>query len=97
MPRGRVPAGEAPWGYVVTVPFCPNQRKILEDVNGYIIRTKKKCGNLLLQVVVGHWAPSYGIKAEQKNKKKKNPIMSIVNLEKSDGESDDMYWGKPII
>ena len=47
MPKGQIPVGDAPWGYVVTIPYCPNENTFLDNVDGYIVRTKKHCGNLL--------------------------------------------------
>ncbi len=102
MPKGRVPAGDAPWGYVITIPCYPNQNTFLDNVDGYIVRTKKHCGNLLLQVIKKDSAPEYGVKSgaklepnvsgrKRKNKKKRYRVLSIKNLNKSEGS-----WGREI-
>ena len=104
MPKGRIPAGDDPWGYVITIPYCPNQNTFLDYVDGYIIiRTKKDGDNFLLQVIEKKSAPNYGIKAygieaatklepNASSKKRKNKnILSIKNLTKSAGN-----WGKAI-
>ena len=59
--KGQLPTGEAPWGYIVTIPYLPNLNTFLDDVDGYIVRSKKHCGKLLLQVVKKDYAPQYGI------------------------------------
>jgi len=95
----------APYGYVVTIPFIPNQNTILKDVGGIIVRSKKRCGNFLLQVVpkISSWAhPSYGIvsftrhepnagKGKRKNKKRLYRILSIRNLHKRHGGPSTGY------
>ncbi|MDE5830459.1 MAG: hypothetical protein K2H53_01940, partial [Clostridia bacterium] len=102
MPKGLIPAGDAPWGYVITIPYCPNQNIFLDDVDGYIVRTKMHCGNLLLQVIKKDSAPEYGVKSaaklepnvsseKRKNKKKMYRVLSIKNLNKSKGK-----WGRAI-
>lgn len=102
MPKGQIPVGDAPWGYVVTIPYCPNQNTFLDNVDGYIVRTKKHCGNLLLQVIKKGYAPEYGVKStarrepnvskrKRKNKKKLYRNLSIKNLNKLEGK-----WGKEI-
>lgn len=102
MPKGQIPVGDAPWGYVVTIPYCPNQNTLLDNVEGYIVRTKKHCGALLLQVVKKDFAPEYGVKStaghepnaskrKRKNKKRLYRNVSIKNLDKSEGK-----WGKGI-
>lgn len=102
MPKGQIPVGNAPWGYVVTIPYCPNQNTFLDNVEGYIVRTKKHCGNLLLQVIKKDYAPEYGVKSsakhepnvssrKRKNKKRLYRNLSIKNLNKSEGK-----WGKEI-
>lgn len=101
-PKGQVPVGDAPFGYIVTVPYCPNKNTFLDNVDGYIVRSKKHCGNLLLQVIKKDFTPDYGIKSaariepdtrkgKRKNKKKLYRIMSIKNLSKSADK-----WGKKI-
>lgn len=88
MPEGDV--GNAPFGYVVTIPYCPNKNTVLDNVDGYIVRTKKYKGNLLLQVIKKDFAPEYGVKSTSRRRKKQNErIMSIKNLHKSEGK-----WGK---
>ena len=86
---------DAPWGYVVTIPYVPNLSMILENVDGHIIRVKKHCGKLLLQVVKKNFAPKYGIKSyegyeanvgKKRRKKKNNRILNIRNFRKSEGK-----------
>ena len=95
--KGQIPAGDAPWGYVVTIPYVPNQNMFLDDIDGYIIRSKKHCGKLLLQVVKKDYAPKYGVKSfarqepnvskrKRRNKKKLYRILNIRNFRKSEGE-----------
>ena len=95
--KGQVPVGDAPWGYIVTIPYCPKQNTFLDNVDGYIVRSKKHCGNLLLQVVKKEYAPKYGVKSfirqepnvskrKRKNKKKLYRILNIRNLRKSEVE-----------
>lgn len=97
MPKGQVPTGNVPFGYVVTIPYCPNQNTFLDNVDGYIVRSKKHCGNLLLQVIKKDFAPKYGVKSfsrqepyvssrKRKNKKKLYRVLNIRNLRKSEGE-----------
>lgn len=97
MPKGQIPKGEAPWGYVVTIPYTPNQNTMLENVDGHIIRSKKHCGKLLLQIIKKDYAPQYGVasfirkqstskKEKRKNKKKVYRIINIRNFRKSQGE-----------
>lgn len=97
MPKGQVPVGDAPFGYVVTIPYCPNQNTFLDNIDGHIVRSKKHCGNLLLQVIKKDFAPKYGVKSfsrqehnvssrKRKNKKKLYRILNIRNLRKSEGE-----------
>lgn len=101
MPKGEE-SSEAPFGYIVTIPHCPNQNTILDDIDGYIVRSKKHCGKLLLQIIKKDWAPQYGVKSaarrepnarkeKRRNKKKLYRILSIKNLDKSEGR-----WGKAI-
>ena len=95
--KGQVPAGDAPWGYIVTIPYCPGQNTFLDNVDGYILRSKKHCESLLLQVVKKEYAPKYGVKSfarqepnvskrKRKNKKKLYRILNIRNFHKSEGE-----------
>lgn len=95
--KGQVPVGDAPWGYIVTIPYCPGQNTFLDNVDGYIVRSKKHCGNLLLQVVKKEYVPKYGVKSfarqepnvskrKRKNKKKLYRILNIRNFRKSEGK-----------
>ena len=45
--NGQVPVGDAPWGYIVTIPYCPGKNTYLDNVDGHIVRTKKKCGKII--------------------------------------------------
>ena len=101
MPKGEE-SSEAPFDYIVTIPYCPNQNTILKDIDGYIVRSKKHCGKLLLQIIKKDCAPQYGVKSaarhepnarkgRRRNKKKLYRILSIKNLDKSEGR-----WGKAI-
>ena len=60
--RGQV-FGDAPWGYVVTIPYIPNENKELGSFGGYIVRCKKREGKLLLQVVKKGRGPKYWIRS----------------------------------
>ncbi len=102
MPKGQIPVGDAPWGYVVTIPYCPNQNTFLDNVDGYIVRTKKHCDNLLLQVIKKSSAPEYGVKSnagrepnaskrKRKNKKRLYRNLCIKNLNKLENK-----WGEEI-
>lgn len=79
--QGKVPKGEAPWGYIVLIPI-PMCDMNLISVNGYIVRAKKACNGCfyLLQVVnVGKRKyPNYQIKV------KKNPFLDkdswVINV-----------------
>ena len=95
--NGHVPVGDAPWGYIVTIPYCPNKNMFLDDVDGYIVRSKKHSGKLLLQVVEKDYAPKYGVKSfareepnfnkrKRKKTKKYGRILNIKNFRKSEGE-----------
>lgn len=95
--KGQIPIGDAPWGYIVTIPYLPNQNIFLDNADGYIVRSKKHCGNLLLQVVKKDDAPKYGVKSfsrhelnaskrKRKNKKKIYRILNIRNFRKSEGK-----------
>lgn len=95
--KGQIPVGDAPWGYVVTIPYLPNKNMFLDNVDGYIIRSKKHCGNLLLQVIKKDFAPKYGVKSftkqepnaskrKRRNKKKLYRILNIKNFGESEGE-----------
>ena len=66
---------DAPYGYIITIPFIPHKKLPLEDMNGYIIRTKKHCGSFLLQVVKKDllWSsPDYFINSYMAETKKKH-------------------------
>ena len=95
IPKGQEPTGEAPWDYVATIPYVPNQDTFLDNVDGYIIRSKKHCGKLLLQVIKKDYAPKYGVKSftrqepnaskrKRKNKKKLYRFLNIRNFRKSE-------------
>ena len=94
---GKEPVGDAPFGYIITIPYLPSENMILDKVDGYIVRTKKHCGNLLLQVVKKASEPQYGVKSfasndpnhssrKRKNKKKFYRILHIRNFSKSQGK-----------
>ncbi|MFR0822610.1 MAG: hypothetical protein ACLU84_05840 [Clostridia bacterium] len=52
----------APYGYVIDIPYIPQDFLLLEGlVSGYIIRAKKHRNHLLLQVVKIYTDTSYGI------------------------------------
>lgn len=103
IPKDGIPVGEAPFGYVITLPSCPNENTVLDSLKGYtVIRSKKRCKQLMLQVVKKESAPEYGIKSgarlepkkgkgKRRNKKKLNRIISVKNLNKLQGD-----WGKKI-
>ncbi len=82
--NGQIPFGEAPWGYVVTIPYVPNQNMLLGKIDGYIVRCKKHCGSLLLQVVPKSYAPKYGVasftRLEKRSRKRKNKRCRILNI-----------------
>ena len=93
--KGQVPAGDAPWGYIMTIPYYPGQNTFLDNVDGYIVRSKKHCGNLLLQVVKKEYAPvkkeyapKYGVKSfarqepnvSKRKRKNKKKHYRILNI-----------------
>lgn len=86
--KGQVPVGDAPWGYIVTIPYCPRNNTFLDNVDGYIVRIKKHCGNLLLQVVKKEYAPKYGLKSfarqepnvSKKKRKKRFTVFSTSGI-----------------
>lgn len=91
--NGVIPQSKAPFGYIVTIPYLPNQNIFLEDVDGYIVRSKKHCGQLLLQVILKLEAPQYGVSSysepgarKGRNKKRFYRILNIRNLSKSNGK-----------
>lgn len=104
IPRNGELIGDAPFGYIVTIPYLPNQKTFLENVDGYIVRTKKHCGMLLLQVIMKKgWTPAYGINSftrhepnascnKRKNKKKLYRILNIRNLGKISDEDTRNEW-----
>lgn len=96
MSNGQKPIDDAPWGYVVTIPYCPNKNTFLDDVDGYIIRCKKHCGKLLLQVIPKRFAPKYGVKSATSNVKGKTNKMRLNRIFhiKKVGWSGE--WGQPI-
>ena len=64
--NGRIPEGKDPWGYILTIPYIPNQNMYLEEYDGYfVVRTKKRGKNMLLQIVPGkgNVVPRYGVKS----------------------------------
>jgi hypothetical protein len=103
IPREGVPEIDAPFGYVITLPSCPSENTILDNIKGYVIvRKKKRFGKVMLQVIKKEQAPQYGIKSgarqepkkgkkKRRNKKKLNRIINVKNLSKSGGD-----WGKKI-
>lgn len=78
----------APYGYIVTIPFLPNVNTQLEGVEGTIIRSKKHCGSLLLQVVptgfrvhgIGSFTRHHEPNASKKKRKKKKKLYRILNI-----------------
>lgn len=97
--HSEIPAeGEAPWGYVITIPYVPNVNTVLDHVDGHIIRCKKHCGKLFLQVVKKEFAPKYGVKSFERpygtisvckgkrSGKKHNRILNIRNFNKSENK-----------
>ena len=101
VPRNGQLVGEAPFGYIVTIPYLPNQNTFLDDINGRIVRSKKHCGKLLLQVImksednpqygVGSFArhePNVSVYKRRRNKKKLYRILNIRNLDKGDSNNE---------
>lgn len=89
IPREGVPEIDAPFGYVITLPSCPSENTVLDNIKGYVIvRKKKRFGKVMLQVIKKEQAPQYGIKsgARQGPKKKLNRIINVKNLSKSGGD-----------
>lgn len=65
---GHVRPGSAPWGYIVTIPYLPNKDSMLSGIDGCIVRTKKHCGNLLLQILPSENSPAvYGVQSFGRN------------------------------
>lgn len=86
-------SGEPQHGYVVTVPNVLDQEIILGKINGRIVRSKKKYGALLLQVVEAMGSPEYGVKSFirettdfESGKKKQSEIINIRNFRKTSGK-----------
>ena len=88
----------APHGYVVTIPFIPNQNTMFDGVGGRIIRSKKRFGNLLLQVIPKEYysyKDEYGlgsftrhepkVSKKRRRKKKLYRIINIRNVNKRKG------------
>ena len=79
---------EAPYGYVMTIPYIPSMYQNLGNVDGYVVRTKKHCGNFLLQIIPKETAREYGINSyatptpSRRNKKKHSRIVHMLNSEK---------------
>lgn len=86
--NGKVPSGDAPYGFIVTIPYCPEKNTLLDNIDGVIVRSKKHMGNLLLQVVKTEDAPKYGVKsfarhepnAGKRKRDKKNKLYRILNI-----------------
>lgn len=100
VPRNGQLIGEAPFGYIVTIPYLPKQNIWLEGINGHIVRSKKHCGKLLLQVIMkSEYNPQYGVGSfarhepnvsvykKRRNKKKLYRILNIRNLDKGDNNN----------
>lgn len=93
MHKGKELIGEAPFGYIVTIPYLPNQNTWLDNINGRIVRCKKHCGKLLLQIIENSSVPEYGVKSftryepnvsrKKRKKKKLYRILNIRNMNKS--------------
>ena len=101
VPRNGQLVGEAPFGYIVTIPYLPKQNTWLDGINGRIVRSKKHCGKLLLQVImkrednpqygVGSFArhePNVSVYKRRRNKKKLYRILNIRNLDKGDSNNE---------
>lgn len=86
--NGKVINSTAPYGYVMTIPYIPNQFENLGNVDGFVIRTKKHCGCFLLQIIPKETAREYGINSyaiptpSQRNKKRHSRIVHMLNSEK---------------
>ena len=96
--RECVPDGKAPYGYVVTIPAPNNNVKIVPNFgveNYHIIRCKKHCNKLLLQIVPStrymYPRADYGVasgtrdvlkKKKGKRQKKTRRILNVRNLNK---------------
>ncbi len=86
--KGKIPEGKAPWGYIISIPTIPDHSidVEVEQYKGYfVVRTKKRKGNLLLQIVPGRWknAPKYGLTSwsrEEPNTKRKGKYYRIINV-----------------
>lgn len=92
VPRGGILEGEAPFGYIITIPYLPKDNTFLKDINGYIVRSRKFRRTLLLQVIIKkEEIPEYGIKSFARNepnakeKRKLHRIFNVRNLNKYDG------------
>ena len=81
-------------------PYLPKQNTWLDGINGRIVRSKKHCGKLLLQVImksednpqygVGSFArhePNVSVYKRRRNKKKLYRILNIRNLDKGDNNN----------
>ena len=86
-------SGEPQHGYVVTVPNVLGQEIILGKINGRIVRSKKRYGMLLLQVVEAMDSPKYGVKSFirestdfESGEKKQSKIINIRNFRKTSGK-----------
>lgn len=101
VPRNGELVGKAPFGYIVTIPFLPNQNTFLQDIDGRIIRSKKHCGKLLLQVIIKDDYPQYGIgtftrhepnRSAKSRKKKKAKLYRIWNIRNLNKCESDKQW-----
>ncbi len=93
--QGKIPKGEAPWGYIVLIPV-PMCDMNLISVNGYIVRAKKACNGqfYLLQVVnVGKRKyPNYQIKVKKNTFLKKDSwIINVRNTNKPTRKRTGIY------
>ncbi|MBO5478427.1 MAG: hypothetical protein J6A04_01735 [Clostridia bacterium] len=89
--NGEIPPGKFPFGYIVTIPYIPSQTLPLEDVDGYIVRTKKHCGTFMLQIIGKEIARHYNINSfsvqpsRMGNKKhSKNKLCRVLNIRNLD-------------
>ena len=102
VPRNGELVGDAPFGYIVTIPYLPNQNTFLEGIDGRIVRSKKHCGKLLLQVIMKNDDnPQYGIgsftrhepnRSAKNRKKSKTKIYRIWNIRNLDKRESYKQW-----
>lgn len=91
IPPNKELVGNAPFGYIVTIPYIPNKNIQLGNiVEGTIVRTKKHCGKFLLQVIPNTVSAVY-FKYEvdsytrnesfvNKRKRRKGKLYRIINV-----------------